>query len=143
MRSLGATCHNIHTIDLSNLKSISDIGVRSLAMGCPKLKKINMQGMYLLSDQKYSAQAQSGPSGAVTNKFKAMKIKISSTMNASTSSTNINSSKEPIGLAAIKYYAPNIEDLNVSGCFRLNMSIQHQLSGLKNLRISKVIKILN
>ena len=90
------------------MKTISDIGIASLSNGCTKLKKLVCIGLYQLADPRL----------------------LIPTINTHTDT----SSGSVIGLAALSKHCHDIEYLDLSGCFRLNIAVQKYLSCLKKLK---------
>lgn len=105
LRSVGDHCHSMTYIDLSRVRLVSDIGITSITTGCPSLKRIICSGLYLLADPR-----------TVTTKNKKGDKKDDMTFNGT------------IGVAAISKYCPNLETLDLSGCFRLNIVFQKHVS---------------
>ena len=82
------------------------MGLASLSSGCAKLKKLECCGLFQLADPRLSA-------------------------------TKVVPKNVPwetiVGVAAVGKYCPDIEHIDFSGCSRLNMVIQKNVSLLYNL----------
>ena len=107
LRSLGNSSHILSSINISHAKLISDIGLASLSSGCTKLKVLECSGLFQLADPRLSAPKLSAQAAAW---------------------------QTILGVAALAKYCPNIEHLDFSGCFRLNVSIQRYVSCLTKLK---------
>ncbi|RYH29047.1 hypothetical protein EON65_09920 [archaeon] len=84
----------------------------SLSKGCPALKTLKCHGQFLLTDPSLASNAGTG------------KI--------------VHPWEEVIGIAAISQRCPNLDSLDLSGCFRLNRALGQfiaKLSNMKNLNL--------
>lgn len=107
MRSIGTGCRALTTLDISHNKLISDVGIASIASGCPKLKTLIAPGLYLLADPRLSAPKK----GQKAEAWQSV-----------------------VGVAALDKYCREIERLNLSGSFRLNTALRRHVSCLSQLR---------
>lgn len=110
---LGSSCHALTSLDISHAKAVSDVGISSLAKGCPALKTLKCHGLFLLTDPSLAAASTS------TGK-------------------HLEPWEEVIGLAALAGLCPNLEVVDASGCFRLNRVLQSyfpKLTQLKSLNL--------
>lgn len=82
-------------------------GLASLCSGCLSLKYLACSGVFQLADPRQSVPM-------VNNKSAAWETLV--------------------GVAAVAKYCPDIEHLDLSGCFRLNKSIQRYVSRLSELK---------
>ncbi len=108
MRAL-SSCHALAALDIAQAKTISDVGIAALARGCPVLKSLKCHGAFLLADP--SVAAASTLSGKTLEPW-----------------------EDIIGLAAVTHHCPNLETVDVSGCFRLNKVVGQFLSKLHQLK---------
>jgi hypothetical protein len=108
LRSLGNKCHSLTSLNVSQALLVSDVGLNSVSSGCPNLKKLICGGQYLLSDPRLSAPKKNA------GKAEAW--------------------QSVMGVAALAMHCPNLEEIDLTGSFRLNLSIKHNLSSLKNLK---------
>ena len=109
LRSLGQ-CHLLTHVNICALKQVSDVGLTSLATGCPKLKTLLCDGLYLLSDPR-----------------------LISSLPKSKSSLKVHR-QNIIGIASLAQFCPNLETLHACGCFQLNVTIQKYLSRMKLIK---------
>jgi hypothetical protein len=106
---------------VGNSKNVSDVGVASISAGCPNLKYLNIKGLYLLSDPRFNPI-----------KNKPIKKKRDISVTAPEKEDNW---LQTIGIAALSKNCPQLESLDVSGCFRLNEVFSRCVSkGLLNLK---------
>ena len=108
MRSLGNNCHTLTHLDISHAKLVSDVGLASISNGCPQLTHLYLHALYLLADPKLGAPKK----GEKAEAWQSV-----------------------VGTAALAKFAPLLENLNISGCFRLNVSIKRHISTFKHLKI--------
>lgn len=108
MRAIGNGCHTLTSLDIPHAKLVSDVGLASIATGCPLLKHLNVHALYLLADPKLGAPKK----GEKAEAWQSI-----------------------VGTASLAKFAPKLESLNVSGCFRLNLAIQRHLSTFRHMRI--------
>lgn len=104
---MGNSSHLLSSLNISHAKLISDIGLASLSAGCTKLRVLECAGLFQLADPRLSAPKLSAAAAA----WQAI-----------------------LGVAAVAKYCPNIEHIDFSGCFRLNVSIQRYVSCLTKLK---------
>jgi hypothetical protein len=107
LRSLGNVCHTLSSINISHAKLVSDIGLASLSVGCPKLKSLSCSGVFQLADPRITAGK-----GAKAASWETV-----------------------LGVAAVAKHCLEIDRLDLSGCFRLNMGIQRHISCLVKLKV--------
>ncbi len=115
MRVLGSTCRSLTAIDISQAKSVSDIGISTLSRGCRQLKIVKIPGIFFLADPRLSTPNGNGKPELW---------------------------EELIGIPCMTAFCPNIESLDLTGCFRLNKALAQSLPMLKSLRVL-VLKGLN
>jgi hypothetical protein len=108
LRSLGASCHALISLDVSSAKLISDVGVANLAVGCPKMKHLRIKGLYLMCDPRITIDTKKG--------------------------AKVEAWQSIIGIQAVAQHMECLESIDISGCFRLNKSIQKFLSRLDTLK---------
>ena len=108
IRSIGNSCHALTKIDISHAKLISDVGVASISLGCPKLTHFACHGLYLLADPRISAPKK----GEALEAWQAV-----------------------VGIAAVAENCKKLEFLDLSGCFRMNVALQRHISEMKMLRV--------
>ena len=107
MRSLGAACHALTSLNISQAKLVSDIGIASLSSGCPRLTKLSCSAIFLLSDPRLSIPKKGEKPAAWQN---------------------------VIGVAAIAKNCSDLEHLEFANCFRLDISINRYVSILTKLK---------
>jgi hypothetical protein len=118
LRSLGAACNSLKSINIGNLKFVSDVGISNISSGCPLLRELTCSGLYLLADPRCTPVASK-----------------SSARKAALGKDTEEPWKTAIGVAALSKKCPALERLNLSGCFRLNIVLKKYLSkGLRNLK---------
>eukprot|EP01033_Poteriospumella_lacustris_P003952 gene3952-2811_t len=110
LRVLGTHCHALTELDISHAKSISDVGLSSLSRGCRALKKLRCPSAIYLSDPRLLPMAVSD------TKTKELVW------------------EEHIGVMALTIHCPQLEVLDLSGCFRLNKVLQYGVATLTHLR---------
>ena len=103
-------CHSLITVNVSRDKLVSDIGISSLAVGCPKLISVVCDHLFLLTDPRLlPCQVSKG-----------------SKLSGGLSSV--------VGVAALAQFCPHLQRLSLIGCFQINTGIQKHLSTLKFLK---------
>ena len=107
IRSL-STCVALTSLDISNAKLVSDIGVANLSTGCPKIKHLVLKGLYLMCDPRMIVETKKGG--------------------------RASSWQSIIGVQALSMYSHSLESLDLTGCFRLNISIQKFLNQVETLK---------
>ena len=107
MRSLGSACHALTSLNISQAKLVSDIGIASLSSGCPRLTKLSCSAIFLLSDPRLSIPKKGEKPAAWQN---------------------------VIGVAAIAKNCSDLEHLELANCFRLDISINRYVSILTKLK---------
>jgi len=107
LRSIGDSCHSLLYLDISKAKSVSDVGIACIATGCPQIKTIKYHGLYLLADPRMSAPKKG---------------------------ENVEAWQSIVGIASVGQYSNKIENLDLSGCFRLNVGILSYVSGMTTLK---------
>lgn len=112
LRSVGTNCNSLQYINLTNAKYVSDVGIASIATGCRMVKSLTCNGLYLLADPRLLPSKKKKGEKMDDDPWQAV-----------------------IGVTALSKYCNNIEDLDLTGCFRLNLTFQKHLSkGMKTLR---------
>ena len=120
MRHLGENCTGLKTVILVNVKRVSDVGIRLLANGCPTLERLNVSGLFMLSD---GMKRDFGLEGlqALGKALCANSLKVLSLQDCTQISTT--------ALVAISSLT-NLETLVLSGCTNLS------LDGIRAISIS-------
>lgn len=103
LRSVGQ-CHALASVDVRRNKSVSDVGLSSLSVGCPGLRHLCCDGLFLLSDPRIPPAKRRSKTHA------------------------------SVGISALAHFCPSLEKLHLSGCFQLNVSIERFVSTLTSLR---------
>lgn len=107
LRSLGNSCHSLTSLNISGAKLISDIGLTSIATGCPNLKSLACVGIFQLADPRLSA-----PKKGQEQAWQSV-----------------------LGIASLSNQCTNITNLDLSGCFRLNLALERHVSSLAMLKV--------
>jgi len=108
IRSLAAHCLSLTSLDISQAKLVSDVGVANLSVGCPNLKRLVLVGLYLMCDPRNVVNVKKG--------------------------AKLDAWQSIIGIQAVAQYLEGLEDIDLSGCFRLNKSIRNFLSRIGTLK---------
>ena len=108
VRSLSQHCMALTNLDISHAKLVSDVGVATLSVGCPKLKRLILHGLYLMCDPR-----------VIVNTSKGKKLEAWQSI---------------IGLQSVAQHSEYLEELDLSGCFRLNKSIRNFLSRMVSIK---------
>ena len=104
---MGGSCHSLKSLDISHTKLVTDVGISSLSHGCPKLRILNSHGVFMLSDPRLSLPTK----GAKLEAWQSL-----------------------IGIAALAFNCSMLEDLDLSGCFRLNIALHQYVSTMTTLK---------
>ncbi|CAM9908943.1 unnamed protein product, partial [Ectocarpus fasciculatus] len=108
LRGIGSHCHSLTTLNITGCKIVSDVGISSVTSGCPALKSLKCGGLYLLSDPRISPAKRSEADQAW---------------------------RPVIGMAALAVQCPELEHLDVHGCFRLNQVFENDIAqGLHQIK---------
>jgi len=108
IRSLASHCLALTSLDISQAKLVTDVGVANLSVGCPKLKRIVLVGLYLMCDPRNIVNIKKGQ--------------------------KLDAWQSIIGIQAVAQYSECLEEIDLSGCFRLNKSIKSFLSRIATLK---------
>jgi hypothetical protein len=101
LRSIGNSCHSLLSLNITGAKIVSDVGISSITSGCPHLKSLVCGGLYLLSDPRLTPAKRSEAAEAW---------------------------RPLIGMAALAAQCPDIDHLDVTGCFRLNKVFEDDIA---------------
>jgi F-box/leucine-rich repeat protein 2/20 len=107
LRFMGECCRNLKLLDLTGAQYASDVGLTSLCSGCPNLKTLRFKGVWLLADPRLAAPVKG-------QKLEAW--------------------QSVVGIPALVQSCEKLEEIDFSGCFRLNNAVRRYLSTLKQLR---------
>ncbi len=108
MRSLSTHCLALTSLDISQAKLVTDVGVANISAGCLKLKRLALVGLYLMCDPRLIVNVKKG------EKLEAW--------------------QSIIGIQAVAQHSEHLEELDITGCFRLNKSIRSFLSRIGTLK---------
>ena len=110
LRSVGNSCHSLTSLNISGAKLISDIGLTSIATGCPNLRSLSCAGIFQLADPRLSA-----PKKGQEQAWQSV-----------------------LGIAALGNQCTKITNLDLTGCFRLNLALERHVSSFAMLKVANL-----
>jgi hypothetical protein len=108
IRSLANHCLALTSLDITGAKLVSDVGVANISNGCPLLKRLVFSGLYLMCDPRIIVNTKKGE--------------------------KVDSWNSIIGLQAVAQHSEHLEEIDLTGCFRLNKSIGKFVSRLTSIK---------
>jgi len=127
---LAAGCHVLEDLDVGDCNKITDAGLRSLGNGCHALQRLDITNCKLVSDVGVSSITSGCPnlkSIVLTGLYLLADPRLSDGNGMSWNSVT--------GIASLGKYSNKLEELNLTGCFRLNVAIQKHLSKISTLKV--------
>lgn len=127
---LASGCHVLEDLDVGDCVKITDAGLRSIGNGCHALQRLDITNCKLVSDVGVCSITSGCPnlrSIVLTGLYLLADPRLSDGNGMSWNTVT--------GIASIGKYSQQLEEINLTGCFRLNIAIQKHLSKISTLKV--------